>query len=221
MRFERIPDSPDFSKLSMVQREQHESFFKQTNKPSIKDYASGGNLTKLVALAEDVIWGLNLCNPICPTYPADNDQINNPINTIPARQWQIDYISLVKGNLAKAIKYKKSYYDNHWFGIITKFFLKCFFLWNNGYTRAITEAEDLLLFWDSRVPLEKVNNKYSIRRDFFIYTPIHWIQEKLDTSNFYNYNTSRKLEIKGPVTIVDDSTGKTIQPVLPPNFVMV
>lgn len=226
MRIKRIPEAPDFSKLSAVQREQHETFFKQTKKDSIKDYACGASLTGLVALAEDVIFGLNLCNPICKTYPADNDQINNPANTIPARQWQIDYISLVKKRVAKAIEQKESYYKNNWLGIITKFFLKCFFLWNNGFTSAITKAEDLLFFWDSRIPVVRSNknsDKYSIR-DFFFYTPVRWVQEQLDTSTFFNYDSARKIEVMGPLSgqrTVDDRTGTPIQPVLPSNFVKV
>ncbi len=131
------------------------------------------------------------CNPIWTAHDTTDIQ---------ARQWQFDNISEVKKLVAKAIVHKKEYYENHWFGKITSFILKFFNLWNNGFTTSIVKAEDFLLFWDSRVPVFKTAKGNYALRIFLtpLSTPIWWLHENLDMSNFYNYTPPRIVKFTGP-----------------------
>ena len=207
---------PIFSRVTAKERELYNDFFKKTNPTNIHNYASGSSLTSLVDLADKVLGVIDRCNPICDTHIGSQmDQTK----AIAARQWQLNHISEVKQRIAKAITYKQSYYDNHLLGIITKYILKCFRLWNNGFTTSIKTAEDFLLFWDSRVPLCKTNGTYTTRF-FFPFIPVSWIQEHLDTRDFYNYTPSRTIQFTGTFGLktVDDKTGNYREPTLPPGF---
>lgn len=186
------PD-PIFSRVSPTQKAQYDLFFNKTDKNNIQKYATGTSLTNLVDLAENVTEVIDKCNPM---WGPENWSKADDSTKFSARQWQIDHISEVKFQLSKAIEQKKNYYQNHFLGIITKFFLKCFGMWNNGFTASIIKAEDFMLFWDSKCPLIKQDGKY-IRREFFfpITTSVSWINEHLLTDKFFNYTSSRTAEL--------------------------
>jgi hypothetical protein len=130
-------------------------------------------------------------NPIWDTQSGPEGASPETVNQ--ARQWQIDRISEVKEHVAQALDQKKAYYDNHWMGIITKYVLDFFCMWNNGYTNSITTAEDFLFWWDSRLPIFKSSHGEYETRFFFPLTPVSYIQEKLNTSQFYNYTSEREI----------------------------
>ncbi|NGX49353.1 MAG: hypothetical protein K940chlam5_00951 [Candidatus Anoxychlamydiales bacterium] len=103
-----------------------------------------------------------------------------------------------KGKGFLAMIDKKEYYENHWVGKITRFILKFFNMWNNGFTTSIMKAEDFLLFWDSRVPVFKTAKGNYATRLFFVFTSVRWVRDNLDMSNFYNYTPSRTIKFTGP-----------------------
>ncbi len=173
--------------LGESQENTFRSFFEQTNPVNIQQYAKGKSLTNLVGLASDVIEVINRCNPILDSQ-ASNETV------IKARQWQLNRISEVKQRIALAIENKQAYYDNDLVGIITKYILKLFCLWNDGYTTAIVKAEDFLYYWDSRNPVFNQGDGIYKSRFFFFLIPASWIQANLDTSKFYNYNPPKQRE---------------------------
>ncbi|HEX2582969.1 MAG TPA: hypothetical protein VHL30_02515, partial [Chlamydiales bacterium] len=107
---------------------------------------------------------------------------------IQARQWEIDRLSEVKQRLALAIVHKREYYENHWFGIITKIFLKLFCLWNNGNTSSIVAAEDFLLRYDLRYPVVKIFGNYVEPSFFTPMVDLDWYRHNLNIETFFNYN---------------------------------
>ncbi|MBS0652281.1 MAG: hypothetical protein JSR39_02000 [Verrucomicrobia bacterium] len=181
--------APDFTQVRDLAREAYEQFFELTSPENIENYANGSNLESLTDLA-------NRCRTVIDlTCPIINGQ----------QQWKLNHLSEVKQRLAQAVECKRRYYDNHIFGIVTKYvlqFLECFGFktWNNGDTAAIMTAENFLLFWDSRAPLFVISHpdnprygEYSRRQDF---PPRRDIGDALiDLSRFYNYNPRREIEV--------------------------
>lgn len=175
--------------LTDAAKANYNQFFAQTEPKEIEQYARGAYLAELAELATRARSVIHIAR--LQVYP----------NDIPAQdQWQLDQLSEVKKRLAQAIQLKRNYYEEHWFGIITKFFLKLIGQWNGGDTAAIVKAEDFLLFWDSRKPVMKISNynnvafgKYSVRGDF---QTAH-----LNTSQFFNYNPCRAIELETRVLV--------------------
>ena len=203
---------PVFSRVSQEQRAEFDRFFEYTSPENVQNYAQGWSLTNLVDLASKTISVIDRTNPI---WDPNGEVRTDEPTAIQARQWQLDRISEVKERLAGAIPLKKSYYDNHWFGVITKYVLWCFGMWNNGTTSAIKAAEDFLLFYDTRTPLFYSDQRYHVRF-FFPMVPCYWVRNNLDTSRFFNYNPERTIEID---TRNGFSVDRGVQ--LPANWVVV
>lgn len=154
--------APDFTQVTDIARADYEQFFELTAPENIENYANGSNLESLAALANQCRTVIDLTCPII-----DGQQ-----------QWKLNRLSEVKERLSQAVECKRRYYDNHIFGIVTKYvlqFLDCFGfkMWNNGDTAAIVTAENFLLFWDSRAPVFVISHpvnphygEYSRRQDF-------------------------------------------------------
>lgn len=155
------------------------------------------NLTKLTDLTEKVLRMSGSCisgfSQVGDNPTTDEmDRINNLKQSliIQEKQWQLDAISEIKKNLADAIANKRNYYDNHWFGKITKFTLKIFGKWNEGTTSSIAKAEKLLSEWNTENPnLTKLTGPFN---------PLIWGKNKLDSgksyldfTNFYNYKPEK------------------------------
>lgn len=187
--------APDFTQVTDIARADYEQFFELTAPENIENYANGSNLESLAALA-------NRCRVVidlsCPVH-LGQELIDGQ------QQWKLNRLSEVKERLSQAVECKRRYYDNHIFGIVTKYvlqFLDCFGfkMWNNGDTAAIVTAENFLLFWDSRAPLFVISNpdnpnygNYSRRQDF---PPRRDIGDTpIDLSRFYNYNPRRTIEV--------------------------
>ncbi len=169
-----------YSEVSEYAKQRCERFFALADSPD--HYANGTSLTELANLFTSVRNAINYA------------RINISPDQRTQDQWQLNRLSEAKERLGKAIVLKKSYYNNNFFGIITKYVLMFFCMWNNGNTSDVIEAEDALLFWDSRRPVIKISvpqnpnyGKYCVRRDFD--------NSQLDTSRFYNYNPSRLIEL--------------------------
>jgi hypothetical protein len=169
-----------YSELSDYGKQRCERFFALTDSPD--HYANGTSLTELADLFTSVRNAIHVA------------RLNISPDQRTQDQWQLNRLSGAKERLAKAIVLKKSYYENNIFGIITKYVLMLFCMWNKGHTSDIIEAEDTLLFWDSRRPVGKISvpenpnhGKYFLRQDFD--------NSQLDTSRFYNYNPSRLIEL--------------------------
>ncbi len=183
---------PDFTRgeeLRPVYQEIYERYYDWTSPENIQSYASGASLENLAKLAIQcqVVIEFGSC-PISGT--SDADVLNQ-------RQWKVNQLSDVKQRLAQAIVCKRSYYDNHPFGIITKYVLKFldqfgFKLWNNGDTAAIVAAEDFLLMWDSRLPVIRrtYNDLYG---EYAGFSPRGF--GATDLSRYYNYTTQRIIPI--------------------------
>ncbi|MGE0670829.1 MAG: hypothetical protein AB7H48_01915 [Parachlamydiales bacterium] len=188
--------APDFSRLTPEDRHlqtDYETFFEWTNTENITSYANGASLTNLTSLADRILSAIERANPF---WPQGEDRVDQP-TAIRARQWQMDRLSDVKERLGQAVDQKRSYYENHWFGIVTQYFLKCFCMWNDSNTAAITTAEDFLLRYDSRYPVRRHSDvmqcvpytgSYDQQYYFFFLTPFTWLQDNLDLTRFYNYN---------------------------------
>ena len=175
--------APDLSQMSAGGKNKYEQFFEQTDPNNIDRFAKGSNLEELAELASSmrsIIHGSRL-----------NISLDHNVQD----QWELNRLSEVKERLTQAIDMKRSYYDNHLFGIITKYVLMLFGQWNNGDTAAIVSAEDFLLTWDSRKPVMKISHpenpsfgKYFQRRDF--------VTSHRDTSHYFNYNPRRLIEME-------------------------
>lgn len=172
--------------------EKYQQFFDFTNDTNVKKYAEGRSLTALVDAADLASYVLSHGNPIYDTWNVPEE---GKEKFILARQWQLDNLSIIKEKLAKAIHYKRNYYENDFFGKIKKFFLKLFGRWNDGNTSAIRTAEDWLLSYDLRLPLMKAKNGEYKERYFWPLISATWIQENLNTQNFYNYTPKRIIKI--------------------------
>jgi len=170
----------NFSEVSDIGRQKYDRFFSLTD--SAEQYAGGTSLNELADLFTSVRGVIHM----------SRTRISSELRV--QDQWELNRLSEAKERLAKAIVMKKSYYENHFFGIITKYVLMLFCMWNNGNASDIIWAEDVLLFWDSRRPVMKITNidnskygKYVERQDFD--------KSHLDTSRYYNYNPSRLIEL--------------------------
>src|SRR5262249_5924481 len=113
---------PVFARISNEEKSYYERFFEYTNDDNIQSYARCASLTNLVDLAEKAYSIVEKVNP----------RLQAGAPAAPQRQWDLDRLSEIKQRLAKAIDCKRAYYENHFFGIITKYVLKCFDMWNNG-----------------------------------------------------------------------------------------
>ena len=170
----------NFSEVSDIGKLRYDRFFSLTD--SVKQYAAGASLNEVADLFTSVRGVIHM------------SRINISSEQRIQDQWELNRLSEAKERLAKAIVMKKGYYENHFFGIITKYVLIIFCMWNNGNTSDIIWAEDVLLFWDTRRPVMKISNvdnsqygKYVERQDFN--------KSHLDTSRYYNYNPSRLIEL--------------------------
>jgi hypothetical protein len=170
-----------FSQVSDIGKQHYEKFFSLTD--SVDQYANGTSLNELADLFSSVRSIIHMVRNYISPEPRIRDQ------------WELNRLSEAKERLAQAIAMKKSYYENNFFGIVTKYALMLFCMWNNGNTSDITKAEDVLLFWDSRRPVMKISNtdhpkcgKYVERQDFD--------RSHLDTSRYYNYDSSRLIELE-------------------------
>lgn len=190
-------DSVDYNHFSQSISQNH-----------LKKIAEGSSLSALVDEAEKAV------SIITKAFSTD-DLLN-----VPKLQVMLDRISEVKMKIAVAIVYKQIYYETTWLGKVTKFILKLFCLWNGGYTSAIVQAEDFLLFWDSRLPVAKLSGEY-LTRYFFPLVPVYWVQENLDMSKFYNYNPSRPIYFKGGLSVIRriDKEGNFLKFSPPPGFI--
>ena len=93
------------------------SFFNKTEPNNIEKNAR--NLNELSSLFSHNQELLSRINPIWNTWDGSSGDIQRAME---ARQWDLDQISEMKSRLAQAIEHKKNYYQNHWFGKITRFF---------------------------------------------------------------------------------------------------
>jgi hypothetical protein len=179
-----VPNQP-----APAPKKAYEYFFQKTELGTIRQFATGSSLTELVDCAEKVQIILLHCNPIFDTSNYRWGNQANPLpNIIQARQWEIDRLSEVKQRLEQAIVHKREYYENHWFGKITKFFLKLFCMWNEGNTSAIVAAEDFLLRYDLRYPVVKINGRYTTPLFFTSRIELQWYRANLNIDNFFNYD---------------------------------
>jgi hypothetical protein len=180
---------PALARLSSEEKTAYLRFFEYTDSPNLQSYAKGrASLGNLVHLAEKAYAIIKKTNPILQNGSSQSDSISG-------RQWEINRLSEIKQRLANAIECKRLYYDNHFFGMITKCVLRFFGMWNNGDTAAIVKAEDFLIMYDSRLPLFKDHRGNYQTRLFAFLTPASWVRENLDTSQFYNYNPRREIPI--------------------------
>ena len=170
----------DLSEIPEWERDKYDDFFEYTDDTEI--YANGASLEYLTELAHSVRGILTRCRS---KVSLDGQTAN---------QWELNHLSEVKQRLANAIEMKRGYYENHLFGIISKYVLIVLGRWNNGDTPAIVTAEDFLLYWDSRRPVRKISHpnnpafgKYSLRPEFRIVT--------YDTTRYFNYNPQRIIEM--------------------------
>ncbi|MBS0604881.1 MAG: hypothetical protein JSS60_07580 [Verrucomicrobia bacterium] len=177
---------PVFSRVSIEEKNSYDLFMDYSSSTNIEGYAKGWNLEKLVDLAEKAYDVVAKSNPIL--------QEGSPQSSvIPGRQWELNRLSDIKQRLAQAVEHKRGYYDNSIMGIITKYFLKCFGMWNDGETAAIVKAEDFLIRYDTRLPLFKDARGNYVSRCFFPLTSASWVRNTLDTTRFYNYNPRRAI----------------------------
>ncbi|MBI2811765.1 MAG: hypothetical protein HYX67_13190 [Candidatus Melainabacteria bacterium] len=179
---------PAFQRISAEDKSAYDLFFDSTSAPNIQGYEKGYSLEKLTALAESAYGVVIKTNPIL--------QEGSPqASVIPGRQWELNQLHLIKVRLSQAIECKRAYYDNHIFGIVTKYVLKFFGKWNDGNTSAIVIAEDFLIRHDTRFPLMKDSAGNYKTKMFFTLTPASWVRDNLDLSRFYNYNPRRPIPI--------------------------
>jgi hypothetical protein len=189
------------NRLNGVDRQDLDAFLTYTNPDNIENYANGWSLENLTSLAEKAYEVVKKLNPIL--------QAGSPQEAvIPGRQWELNHLSEIKEKLANAITMKHSYYENHWFGKITRWFLDFFWLWNNGDTPAIIKAEDFLLRHDTRLPVYKDadGNYQKVFFFFALSADAEWVRTRLDTSRFYNYNPLR------PIPLVEYCNYGTLNP---------
>ena len=190
-----------FSKVSVQDKADYDRFLEYTNNANISSYSRGSSLTALTELAEKAWHTVQVANPL-------KEERFLMDGTVPMMQWDLDRLSEIKGRLAKAIECKRSYYDNHFFGIVTKYVLKLFRMWHEGDTADIQCAEDFLIRYDSRLPMEKdAQGNYRIRNYFFggwtLVNPLspirlpspsaEWVRQNLNVSRFHNYNPKRAI----------------------------
>ena len=181
---------PVFSRISNEERNNYDLFMEYTNPGNIDGYATGWawDLGKLADLAEKAYRASEKANPIL--------QEGSPqAAVIPGRQWELDRLSDIKQRLSQAIDLKRSYYDNSFPGMITKYVLQFLGMWDNGETAGIVKAEDFLIRYDSRMPLLKLSNGNYVSRCFFPLTNALWVRNNLNIGNFYNYNPQRAIPI--------------------------
>lgn len=185
---------PNFPQVSSDEKQCYDSFIEYTSDSNIEGYANGWNLEKLIELTYKAYSVIQKTNPIL-NHGASRTGL------IPGCQWGLDHLSDIKQRLSKAIEYKRDYYENTLMGMITKYILKCFGMWNGGDTAAIIEAEDFLIDHDSRLPLIKSYGGVYVRRTFFPLVPdqftstIWWVRSNLNTGSFYNYNPRRDIPV--------------------------
>lgn len=187
---------PNFSDISPASKLTYEEFYKQTYQDNLKKgIGSGASLDQLVQLA--VRTRNVLMNGIPSKYKNRDEQVN----------WEMTHLSFLKFRLSLAIKAKSNYYDKHWFGKITQFFLKLFCMWNEGSTKAIENAEDFLLSYNFSVPVVKVTNpndekfgKYILREDF-PYKEVH--VKNIDYTALYNYRPKKPRPLYGNYVLAD------------------
>ncbi len=190
-----------FSKVSNQDKMDYDHFFEYTDNANISSYSRGGSLTTLTELAEKTWYVTQMVNPL-------KEERFLMGGTVPMMQWDLDHLSEIKGRLAKAIECKREYYDNHLFGIATKYVLKLFRMWHDGDTADIQCAEDFLIRYDSRMAMEKdAQGNYRTRSYFFggwtLVNPLspirlpspsaEWVRQNLNVSRFHNYNPKRAI----------------------------
>ncbi len=186
--------SPNFSQVSLEEKQSYDCFLEYTSYSNIEGYANGWSLEKLTELAYKAHSVIQKTNPIF-------NEGSPRTAVIPGCQWGLDRLSDIKQRLSKAIEYKRAYYENTFMGMVTKCLLKCFGMWNGGDTAAIIEAEDFLIDYDSRLPLIKSYGGVYVRRTVFPlvsdqFTPtIWWVRSNLNTSGFYNYDPKRDIPV--------------------------
>jgi len=167
----------NFSSVTSLAKWKYERFFELTNDKNIHLYAKGANLSHLTKLATTCRNVIQICNPV----GCSKDLFPSERSSKSVVEWELQHLSKVKERLAKAIELKRNYYQHTIIGVIKQLFLRLFGLWNNGDTPSVMEAEDFLIFWDSKAPLFKgKDGKYFPRQDF-----PH--PKDVDTSHFFNY----------------------------------
>jgi len=179
---------PIFSNL-LHSEQTYNAFYNYTKD---KKFESNPNLNEVANLFDKVHGILRRINPIYNSWDGTGDKNK----TLEAMQWELDNLHTMKTKLAQAIKYKRSYYQHHWMGKITRIFLKILGLWNNGNTSAIKSAEQRLLVTDTRNKLIKHGGKYIVCHYFFPLVTTDWVRKNLNTQEFFNYNPQRKILLK-------------------------
>jgi hypothetical protein len=172
----------NFSNVSERSKRTYRKFTELTEGNGIDAYGRGANLQKLAKLAFSMRNVIHIC------------RLDISLNHQVQEQWQLNRLSEVKEKLSKAIAMKRSYYDGHLLGVITKYFLMLVWKWNSGDTEAIIAAEDFLLAWDSRKPVMKISNRENSHYGLY-YTRQDFRTSDLDTSHYYNYNPRRLIEL--------------------------
>jgi hypothetical protein len=197
---------PILDKLCPYDTSSYHAFFDRIQPSQLSKFSSHSSLSDLVELAYKVVFLLDKINPICNSMVGSLD---DPVY-VRSKQWQLDRISEIKKGVAEAMEHKKTYYDSHWLGIITKCVLKCLGKWDNGNTASIRKAEDFLLRWDSRCPVSKIPQlpDYSEHEIFVWLLPTDSMRRVVNTSTFYNYTPSRIIPLKN---------GRTFQGVVAQN----
>lgn len=131
---------PNLSKLWPNQREIYKEFIDETSEKEVEHYQKGGNLSKLVDLAEATIIVIHTANPFAMNAEIKTNKEHD--------QWELDSISDVKKRVAKALEQKKIYYDHTFMGKLSKLLLKITNQWKDGHPPAIKKAEDFLMSYE-------------------------------------------------------------------------
>lgn len=209
---------PDFTKITAEEKKSYDRFFDYTSEDpplvafvifktlhrlgeiysTVEAYANGASLGKLTDLARKAYEVVKKTNPVVgrsiSTSPGEGWSSRFPSEIgRNEKQWELNMLSKIKKGLARAVEMKRAYYENNFFGKITKFFLKLFGRWNGGNTAAIVKAEDVLLQWDSRKPVCKITGIFCSSSRYTEANRLECFSS--DTSQFFNYNPSRLIEI--------------------------
>jgi hypothetical protein len=157
---------------------------KHTDPDQIQRYSNGTSLSELVDLATSVRYILaGLRSDV-----SDDHQLQ--------KQWELDRLSEVKEKLSKAIEWKRSYYNQNYYGIFWKY---CFMFsgqWKHGDADDIVAVEECLLLWDSRRSVMKIPNpRHTHFGKYTAYTAFHEHIQNLNTSQYFNYNPQRLIEL--------------------------
>lgn len=171
----------------------YNAFEAATTPNKIAKIAKGGNLGKLVDLAEKAEWAAQISNPCKPgTVGKPNFEEKRKIYD----QFVIDRVSEIKVKLAQAVDQKKAYYDKTIIGKIKKLFLKISGKWNDGHPASIKKAENFLFTHNIARATSHVGYVFRDPRTDIGNGRI--FSKDVDLSNFYNYDQEGGPDLNTP-----------------------